>query len=641
MMFRKFPVMILCVFLGCAVSADQTAPWEELLAQANVKMQDTKIYGSRFYDMGRFTRSTFRKVWEDWTLLDSVTLAAGKKFLAASGNCRNLLSTAAEYNDSSSEVGSFEHPVASADENAKTRLFESIRAICCNSGEPLAPERQNELKRKIDALPPVAASCAAAILKEVPEANRLRDESLKNVAGPEMYGELFHQTVDLCNAYRVTDLTRKLLEKGDMVPLTAGALKLAGAVDAVVESGKTLKAEGEFSFSFDTPMGRIVLNGTRNDKYEDADYLLILDFGGDDVYSGGATTLREKCPVSVLVDFGGNDRYESKDNRFGVGILGYGILVDCGGKDVYNSNHGVGYCAWGTGLVVDLGDDDDSCTVNAYGPASGVLGLAVVNDCGGNDHYWCRWQGMSSARVGACTALVDVSGDDTYEADDKEIKYPSPQTKEHNTNLSLGCSYGRRAHPGDGYSLAGGVAIVVDGAGNDSYSSGVFGQGSGYWFGLGMLVDFSGNDKRTGAYYSQGAAAHYAAGSLLDLGGDDSYLLLLHQGQGHGRDYSIGLLHDVGGTDVYKSQGSSIGQMHFNGIGLFWKEGGDADFQCPGDTPGSTFRDTRPNEIGLGLFRAQGGKFTFRPDNCAGPGRSWVRPFDPKHPKSYGIGKAD
>ena len=64
------------------------------------------------------------------------------------------------------------------------------------------------------------------------------------------------------------------------------------------------------AFRWDTPYGRIVIDGAGDTTYEDdTAYLLILDLDGNDTYhaGGGATGL--DCPISVLIDVRGNDRY--------------------------------------------------------------------------------------------------------------------------------------------------------------------------------------------------------------------------------------------------------------------------------------------------------------------------------------------
>jgi len=617
---------------GSIAFADEQ-PWEMLLKKNNLNVQDLQINTKRHYVMGKFPRKTFQTVWEDWTKLNSVAMEIGEDFMSASGSCYKLLYIAAKYNDSFSIN---KNPVAPLDGGGRECLYQAIEKIQNYSKAPLTDKQRRILFDSVGKIPEDVAANAAIILNVVPAACELRNQSLKDVVDEISLDKLFRPALKLTSSNIVSRSTRIMLEKGDMKPVTLGALQLAKAIDSAIEKAPK-DSKTEFAFSHKTPLGIIAINGNQSNTYEKGDYLLIMDCGGDDIYHDGATTNSEKTPVSVLIDYAGNDKYESKEISFGTGILGYGMLVDCQGDDSYDSKNGIGYCAWGAGLVLDLGNGNDTYKIDSRGLACGSMGMAVVNDCGGNDSYYCRWLGIGIAKAGSCAALVDASGNDSYEADDMKIDNPSPQTQKHNTSLAMGCGFGRRAHPGDGYSLAGGVGALIDGAGDDTYVSGVFGQGVGYWFALGVLVDLGGNDKHTGVWYSQGASAHYAAGALVDTAGDDLYELTMNQGQGHGRDFSLGLLHDIGGSDVIKNPGNAVGNTNLNGVGLFWKQNGKADFQCPGKTPGSV-GNGRPKIFGLGLFMAENGEFIFREDEYAGQDRSWIRPN--KHPKAYGIGMA-
>ena len=176
-----------------------------------------------------------------------------------------------------------------------------------------------------------------------------------------------------------------------------------------------------------------------------------------------------------------------------------------------------------------------------------------------HDEYRCFMQAQGFGGVRGCGVLVDREGDDIYDANDKDIRYPSPQDAKHNTSLAQGFAFGLRDHPGAGNSLAGGVGILVDGKGNDRYSCGVFGQGVSYWYGLGMLIDMEGDDEYTGIWYCQGSGAHYGVGAIVDMAGNDKYLTKLTMGQGAGHDYSTAWFHDASGNDTYECPGNCVG----------------------------------------------------------------------------------
>jgi hypothetical protein len=275
-------------------------------------------------------------------------------------------------------------------------------------------------------------------------------------------------------------------------------------------------------------------------------------------------------PVSVTVDLAGNDRHGDprKPGRVAAGIAGCAALLDLAGDDEYAaSSDGLGCGLLGVGLLVDVqGDDRYVGRHDAAGAGTGGLGLLV--DLAGDDRYEGveRIQGFGQTRgVGL---LLDLAGADRYVADDTLITNPSPQTAAHNTSLAQGCGFGRRAHPGDERSLAGGLGLLVDARGDDVYRAGVFGQGVGYWYGIGALVDLAGDDDGQAAWYGQGAGAHFAVGCLVDAAGADRHCVALGQGLGQGQDESVGVLVDHRGDDRYVSSAHALGSAIWNGVGV-------------------------------------------------------------------------
>ena len=217
---------------------------------------------------------------------------------------------------------------------------------------------------------------------------------------------------------------------------------------------------------------------------------------------------------------------------------------------------------------------------------------------------------------------------------------PSPQTAQHNVSLAQGAGFGRRAHPGDGHSLGGGWGILADGAGNDHYKCGVFGQGVAYWYSVGMLIDFGGDDTYDGVWYVQGAAAHYAVASMCDLGGSDHYSASIAQSQGHGHDYSIGWLHDddrPADHDIFEGPGSKLGEGHYNGLGFFWHHGGKAEYRNSAACFGGT-TETRPESPCLGLFADEDSESKFPAGVIAKPHSTWVQAPDKAPPLAKGVG---
>ena len=146
------------------------------------------------------------------------------------------------------------------------------------------------------------------------------------------------------------------------------------------------------------------------------------------------------------------------------------------------------------------------------------MGVGALIDLEGDDEYDCVEQAQGLGGTLGAGLLIDVKGNDTYVArDDGNV---SALYLGQSVAMAQGCGYGRRADIGDGYSLAGGVGILLDGAGDDRYHAQVWSQGCAYWWALGILEDRGGNDTYRNGKYSAGAAAHFAIGVCVDLAGE-------------------------------------------------------------------------------------------------------------------------
>lgn len=334
----------------------------------------------------------------------------------------------------------------------------------------------------------------------------------------------------------------------------------------------------ENSIEFNSIFGKIILGKKENNIYDSPPYLLIIEPDGDDEYINSSIT-DKKFPLSILIDLNGNDKY---NGRNGAGICGSSILIDLKGNDEYKGEKiGIGAGLFGFGIILDF-EGNDRYICDSYGEGAGLFGVGILSDLKGNDYYE-GFQGIQGfGFVKGCGLLVDKEGNDIYIARDDTIKYPSPQSGEHNVSLAQGTGFGIRADFTDGHSLAGGVGFLIDGEGDDKYFSGVFGQGCGYWMGSGFLIDFNGNDEYKGIWYTQGSSAHFAIGFLLDLNGDDKYKTEMNMGIGAGHDFSIGYLVDYKGNDIYEAPNLSLGSGNANGMGIFIDYEGDDEYKTKG-----------------------------------------------------------
>ncbi len=368
----------------------------------------------------------------------------------------------------------------------------------------------------------------------------------------------------------------KLIENTDFKIISGLSMDLSFFLQKGIEFLK--KADFKTSFEINTDYGKIILGDYKNTHYDSPPYLLIIEPGGNDEYIDAGSS-GKKFPLSIVIDLKGNDIYKG---RSGTGICGTGILIDLKGNDKYLADKfGAGTGIFGQGIIMDY-EGDDRYICDSYGQGAGLFGTGVLADLRGNDYYEGFQCVQGFGFVKGCGILLDKEGDDKYIARDDTIKYPSSQSKEHNTSLAQGTGFGVRADFTDGHSMAGGVGFLVDGKGNDKYSCGVFGQGCAYWMGSGFLADFEGDDEYKGIWYVQGAGAHFALGVLIDSSGNDRFIADINMAQGAGHDFSLGYFIDYKGDDFHKSPNLSLGAGNANGMGIFIDFEGNDEYRTKG-----------------------------------------------------------
>jgi len=411
-----------------------------------------------------------------------------------------------------------------------------------------------------------------------------------------------------------------------------------------------------------TPLGALILGGSGDDTHA-APAFLVVDVGGNDRYLAAyGAPAGPASPVGLLLDLAGDDRYLdpaladsslASTGSFGAGAGGVGLLLDLAGNDEYRVRAaGLGCGCFGSGFLVDYAGDDRYFTERRWGQGAGLVGLGALLDLAGNDEYSCALESQGIGSTLGTGLLLDLAGNDRYLArDDGNI---SALYEGQSVAMSQGCGYGRRADLGDGHSLAGGVGLLVDGAGDDDYHAQVWAQGCGYWWGLGILEDRAGNDRYGNGKYSSGAAAHFALGIHIDLAGDDRYNAgnntAKNQYQGHARDGAIGVFIDGDGNDDYTLRSHCGGSADLVSIGLFWDRRGDDRYRfaqtlVEGDwtatpplgsttryTPFGSFRDDLPS---LGLFLDTGGRDDYATGGVGSEDRVWTMN---RHPRAWGWG---
>lgn len=459
-------------------------------------------------------------------------------------------------------------------------------------------------------------------------------------------------------------IRRSYFSSTDVSYLLAGAFDLALAAQRASEWIADVPMNQSFEWSVGTIWGKIALSGGSDSEYGPGPFFLILDTGGHDTYLLTPSNRSPSNWASVVVDGFGNDKYLSagslestpiaeysgrKSNSSvpgpGGALLGYSILIDNGGSDLYRSHlPGLGSATLGVSVLLDKFGDD---TFDAYQDSLGygMFGIGIVEDLAGSDLYSGFLQTQGCGQTFGVGCLLDRGGNDRYFANDQVIDFPSAQSAQHNVSMSQGVGNGRRADYLDGHSIAGGFGLLADLAGDDTYSCGVFGQGVGYWQGVGVLWDGAGNDKYSGQWYAQGASAHFAIGLLADLSGNDEYVAPMNMAHGAGHDFSVGILIDFQGNDSYLAPNLSLGAGNANGIGWLCELGGDDRYVSKGLTLGKAAEapvsGLRSRALTLGLFMDLGGKDSYPPESTwARDGRkevNWTGRREPPSEAQVGV----
>ncbi|MCX7925332.1 MAG: hypothetical protein N2554_05920 [Fimbriimonadales bacterium] len=666
---RIRPVLC-CVWLSAtAFGQIQTDAWfKETLAQANLTPQEVR-FDSRLFDYffrTQYTTPLFEMLLRDPLRLPYYAERLRNGLVGAVGRPVAAVESGAGAIGVSMRRTLIGDPLQSLRERANEAdaLEKAVSELYKEANVPVPPTIRQQVQRAKQGMPDLVQRQAAFLIYTVIEARRWRDAALRELTADERNAlfKLINLPIKefeaaLGSAEPSSDLLllERALEKADLPRLLAGGHDCALAVQQVIEAFQKADAPTKdalskpFEVNIDTPWGRIRLCGGGNDTHARLPYLLLLDTGGDDVYFGGGATLTLENAVSFLIDLAGNDRYgddaetlqkplverEKREGRgavaFGGATLGYAILADLAGDDVYRTQSaGLGAARFGVGMLLDLQGSD---TYDAYAFAQGAatVGVGALIDREGRDQYTCFYESQGFGGVKGFGALLDALGDDGYIAHPTPIEFPSPQTAERNVSMAQGAGYGRRADYTDGRSWAGGVGVLIDVQGNDHYACGVFGQGVGYWGGVGMLIDLQGEDIREGVWYVQGASAHFAIGYLEDRLGNDRYLAAMNMAMGAGHDFAIGYLVDFEGNDEYNAPSLALGGANANGIGVFVDLAGDDLYQARRNE--ANFG--RANPIGrgtlrergfaLGLFLDAGGNDSYPPNiDFAGNARNWI-----------------
>lgn len=663
-------LLVLGVFLRAEAEGDA---FDRALAHVALRKETARFnpLDLNLYGGGEYRLLFFDSLHLDPWRVPFVAGAVRRDCVQNSGSVASLISTASLRLSEGTRrtlIGDPTEPLGRKADGLKKPLREAIEAVYRASGRSL-PQRAPWLTQ-MDTVPMQIQKPVSYLLLAMVEARRWRDFAFREVFARDNASSLYQmlcQPVSAAEGLQEIFNTAywRLMRGTDLKALFAGAHDLMLVTEQVTAELQKASPPDGFRVDIPTPWGIVALHDDRADTYPRQNYLLIVDTGGDDTYLGVGGNLSAEHALTVVIDLKGNDRYlqdaslgtksvkdvpDRKTRRIapciGGAVLGYAFVLDMGGNDLYRSlSLTQGAASFGVGLLIDA-DGDDRYECYTAGQGSADWGIGILVDRAGHDHYTCFSSAQGYGSTKGYGLLLDVSGNDTYLADDTTIDFPSPQTDKHNVSMAQGAGNGRRADYTDGHSLAGGIGILVDGAGDDRYCCGVFGQGVGCWYGLGLLCDGGGDDVYEGIWYVQGASAHFAVGVLEDVSGNDHYTARVNMAQGAGHDFSLGWLIELGGNDTYRAPNLSLGGGNANGIGIFWDASGDDRYLvAPSLTLGRSSIGTRgtlrERALCLGLFCDTGGKDTY-PDGFpfARDNAMWTQPgaSQPPMKREYGVG---
>ena len=338
-----------------------------------------------------------------------------------------------------------------------------------------------------------------------------------------------------------------------------------------------------------TPWGEIVFGGRGQGVFRSRTLLFLADLDGDDFHGIDGAVDFAGHP-QFLVDFGGDDRYEAAlPGGYAGGVGRTAIVVDMAGDDVYRCvSQCQGHGLFGVGALIDLAGNDNY-VARHHAQGAGWFGIGLLWDGDGDDAYTVEALGQGLGLTHGIGTLSDAGGDDVYTAlGGTPTNYGTPGLSD---AWAQGVARGLRG-------LApGGVGLLADHAGNDSYDAGSFAQGGAYYWGVGQLLDYgAGADNLFGSRYNAGWGAHGGVGRFFNAAGDDRYATRHIVAAGLAWDYSLALFHDASGDDAYRLPGFSFGSAAHGSAALFIDAEGSDDYR------GKMAAQARPGEPNLAIF---------------------------------------
>lgn len=366
----------------------------------------------------------------------------------------------------------------------------------------------------------------------------------------------------------------ELVKKVDLPRIQTAGTQLAAAVERAVPLLKAAKAQISAPISFIADGVKVNIYGHVSDQHTINDAQLEIDLGGSDTYLGRHAT--GVGYASVLIDIGGNDQVFAQDLSMGAGILGVGLAKFDGDSSTFRGESlcfGVGLC--GVGAFARQGGND-FYSAKALSEGFSMFGSGVLIDNSGDDTYDLKYMGQGASKTAGIGWLIDRKGRDIYRAGGLILN--SPLFADVYYSNAQGYSAGYREDSGG---VSGGIGLITDFSGDDTYICETYAQAASYWYALGTLYDGGGHDTYTGYHYCQSSAMHMCGAYLFDLSGDDAFVTKYGASHAIGHDYGVAFFLDRAGNDIYSARDSSPGTGNANGVGIFIDSAGDDRYQGP------------------------------------------------------------
>jgi hypothetical protein len=365
-----------------------------------------------------------------------------------------------------------------------------------------------------------------------------------------------------------SNLHRRFFDSVDPLIIAFGSRVMIEEMNLLAERYKALVEKEEFGTEsplvLETRFGRVQFLTGSSDTIRQP-FLISLDPGGDDYYCCNAAVSEAVIrPVSIVVDLKGNDSYGVGEELTTICSSSWGLsyILDMEGDDEYFSRGmGLAFSIAGCSVLDDRSGDDKYICSGEYSLAAAFFGHSLLIDHTGNDEYRSGSYSMGFGGSKGVALHLDYHGND---------RYLTPTSF-----FTMGTSKGRWADATDGFSIAGGVGILMDFRGDDEYSSEGFSLGASYYYGLGLFADIDGADRYNSVSHSMGAAVHSSLALFADQSGNDKYnsdadSLKLTQSIGYGRDWSAAFFFERSGDDEYcfGNKSFGVGDIHSLGFAL-------------------------------------------------------------------------